>query len=108
MDREEVGHRVDVVDGLGALDSELAKALARDERVVGDDAHLEAGGAAGDLLADPPEAEHAERLVRELDAAPPRALPTARRQRRVRLRDVSGKRDEEADRMLRRRDDVRL
>ena len=69
------------------------KRSARDERVVGDDAHLEADGAARDLLPDPPEAEHAERLLGKLDASPARALPAALLQRRVRLRDVARERD---------------
>jgi hypothetical protein len=93
---------------LGALDAELAEALLRDERVVRDHAHPEPGGAARDLLADPAEAEDGERLVRELDPAPARALPAAVLQRGVRLRDVPGERDEEPDRVLRGRDDGRL
>ena len=81
---------------------------ARDERVVGDDAHPEPERAARDLLADAAEAEHAERLAGELDAAPARALPAALLERGVRLRDVARERDEQADRVLGRRDDRRL
>ena len=91
-----------------ALRAELAEALRGDERVVADDAHAEAEGAAGDLLADPPEAEHAERLVRELDPAPARALPAAVLERRVRLRDVARERDEQPDRVLGGGDDGRV
>ena len=93
---------------LDALDAELAKALRRDERVVGDDAHPEPSGAPRDLLADAPETEHAERLPGELDAAVRLALPAALLQRRVRLRDVARERDEQPDRVLRRGDDRRL
>ena len=81
---------------------------ADDERVVGDDLHLQPERAPRDLLADPAEAEHAERLVGELDPAPLRALPAALDERRVRLRDVARERDQQADRVLGRRDDVRL
>ena len=90
------------------LDAEIAEPLAPDERVVGDDAHPEAERAACDLLADAPEADHAERLSGELDAAPARALPAALLERGVRLRDVARERDDQADRLLRRRDDRRL
>ena len=55
----------------------LAEAVGRDERVVGDDAHLEPERAACDLLADAAEAEDAERLLGQLDPTPLRALPAA-------------------------------
>ena len=74
---------------LGALDAELAEALGRDERVVGDDAHAQPARAARDLLADAAEAEDAERLARELDAAVRAPLPAALLERRVGLRDVA-------------------
>ena len=62
----------------------------------------------GDLLADPAEAEDAERLAGELDPAPARALPAALLQRRVGLRDVARERDQQADRLLGGRDDRRV
>ena len=68
---------------MSASTPELAEALGRDERVVGDHPHLQPERAAGDLLADAAEAEHPERLLRELDPAPLRALPAALYQRRV-------------------------
>ena len=46
-----------LLEGLGALDAELAEALAPDERVVGEDGHPEPDGPARDLLADAPEAD---------------------------------------------------
>src|SRR5581483_435670 len=73
-----------------------------------DDAHSEAECAPRDLLADAPEAEHAERLAGELDAAVRLPLPPALLQRCVRLGDVACKRDEQADRVLGCRDDGRL
>ena len=107
VERDEVGAREHAVERV-ALDARLAEALGRDERVVGDDAHLQPERAAGDLLADPPEAEDAERLLRELDPAPLRALPAPLDERGVRLRDVPREREEQADRVLGGRDDVRL
>ena len=91
-----------------ALDAELAEPLGGDERVVGEHLHLEPERAPGDLPADPAEAEHAERLVGELDPAPLRALPPPLRQRRVGLRDVAREREQQPDRVLGGRDDVRL
>ena len=61
-----------------------------------------------DLLADAAEAEHAERLAGELDAAVGLALPAALLERGVRLRNVARERDEQPDRVLGRRDDRRL
>ena len=100
--------RVDVVGRLGLLDAELAVALGGDERVEGDDVHPERPRARGDELADAAEAEHAERLLVDLDAAELRALPASRGQRRVRLRDVAREREHQRDRVLGRGDDVRL
>jgi hypothetical protein len=69
MQRDEVGFGVDVPGRVDGLDAELAEPLGRDIRVVGDDPHPKPECAACDLLPDPPEAEHAQRLPRELDAA---------------------------------------
>jgi hypothetical protein len=91
-----------------ALHACLAKAIGRHERVVGNDPHLEPKGAAGDLLADPPVAEDAERLLGELHPSPLRPLPPSVHQGGVRLRDVPREGDEQADGVLGRRDDVRL
>ena len=108
VDRDEVGLRVDVGARLGLLDAELAVALGGDERVEGDDVHAEAARARGDELADAAEAEHAERLLVDLDAAELRALPLAGGQRAVRLRDVAGEREHQRDGVLGGGDDVRL
>src|SRR4029079_14705312 len=94
-----------LVSALDALDPELAEPLLRDEGVVGDDAHPETERPPGHLLPDAAEAEHAERLALELDPAPRRALPAALLQRRVRLRDVAGECEQQADGMLRGRGD---
>ena len=107
VQREEVRTREHLVERR-ALDAELAKPFGGHERVVGEDAQLEAERAARDLLADAAEAEHAQRLARELDAPEARALPAAVLERRVRLRDVAGQREQQPDRVLGRRDDGRL
>ncbi len=107
MERHEVGAREHAVERVG-LDADLAEALGGDEGVVGDDAHLQAERPARDLLADPAEAEDAERLLGELDPAEARALPAALDERGVRLGDVAREREQQPDRVLGRRDDVRL
>ncbi len=76
VERDDVGLRVDLLERAGRLDPELAEAIGGDERVVRDHAHPEPERAMRDLAADPPEAEHAERLPRELDAR--EALPDPR------------------------------
>src|SRR5207249_4101756 len=65
-------------------------------------------GEPGDLLAVPADPEHANRLVRELEAAVRLALPPPFLQGCVRLRDVAREGDEEADRVLGRGDDRRF
>ena len=107
VQRQEVGPREHVVEAR-ALDSQLAKALLGDERVVRDDLHLQPERAARDLPTDAAEAEHAEHLVGELDASPSRALPATRDERRVGLRHIAREREQQRERVLGRRDDVRL
>src|SRR5581483_6699370 len=80
----------------------------RDERVVADHRHLEAERAARDLLPDAAEAEDAERLAGELDAAEARALPAPLHECRVRLWNVAREREQQADRVLGRGDDRRF
>jgi hypothetical protein len=105
---EEVGRGVHVLGALDTLDAELTEAVRRDERVVCDDAHPKPCRPAGDLLPDAAEAEHAESLVGQLDAAVGLALPSPLLERRVGLRNVTGQGDEQADRVLRGRDDGRF
>ena len=107
VERDEVGAGQHALERV-LLDAGLAKALGRDERVVGDDVHLHPEPAARNLLADPAEAEHAERLLGQLDPAPLRPLPAVVDQRAVRLRDVPCEREQQADGVLGGRDDVRL
>jgi hypothetical protein len=107
VDRDEVGALEDTLEGV-LLDARLAEALGRDEGVVGDHVHLQAESAARDPLTDAAEPEHSEGLLRKLDAAPLRPLPPSLAERGVSLRDVACEREEQADRVLRRRNDVRL
>ena len=85
---------------LDPLGAELTEALRRHVGVVRDDPHPEPQRAPRDLLPDPAEAEHAERLAGELDAAVGAPLPAALLERGVRLRDVPRERDEQANRVL--------
>ena len=98
----------DVRGGLGLLDAELLEALGADEGVVRDDVHAEGAGADRDELADPAEAEHAERLALDLGAAELAALPLAAGEAGVRLRDVAGEREHQRERVLGRGDRVGL
>ena len=108
VEGQEVGRAVNVLGRLDPLDAELAEALLRDERVVRDDAHSEPEGPPRHLLADPPEAEHAERLAIQLDPAVAPTFPASLLQRCVRLWNVARERDQQADRVLGGGDDCRL
>ena len=76
MERQEVGGRAHLVERQ-QLDAHALGDLARDERIVGDDAHAERAGALRHLLADAPEAGDAERLAAQLGAEKPLLLPLA-------------------------------
>ena len=104
MQGEEVRGGVHVLGRLDPLGAELAEALGRHVRVVRHDPHPEPERAPRDLLPDPPEAEHAERLAGELDAAVRAPFPAALLERGVRLRDVPRERDEQSYGVLRGRD----
>ena len=75
VDRDEVGPREELVE-LDAFHAQALGGLARQIRVVGDDLHAKAERAAGDLGADPAEAENAQHLAEELDALEPALLPS--------------------------------
>src|SRR5439155_16841410 len=105
VQREEISFGENLLRALGALDPELAKSVFRDEGVVREDAHLEPNSSPRDLLADAAEAENPERLSRQLDPTPARALPASLLERGVRLRNVAGECEQEANRVLRGRED---
>ena len=108
MKGQEVGGGENLVHPVRPGHPELAKAILGDERVVRDHLHPETHRTARDLLADPSEAEHAQRLALELDPAVARAFPPPLLERGVRLRDVPRECDEQPHGVLRRRDDCRL
>ena len=78
MERDDVGRGEQLLDRLRLLDAEVAEAVGPDERVVRDDRHPEPERAACDLLADPPEADDAERLPGDLDARSNGSAPSGR------------------------------
>src|SRR6478609_1942927 len=100
MEGEEVRGFVDLCYRLHPLGAELAEAIGRDVRVERDDPHPETERAPRNLLPDPAEAEHAERLAAELDARVRASFPTPLLERGVRLRDVTRECDEKSDRVL--------
>ena len=75
VERDEVGRRQKLLERLGLFDTQVAKAVGGDVRVVREDAHLERPRPPCNLLADAAEADEPERLVRELEAGEAGALP---------------------------------
>ncbi len=108
VDGDDVRLRVQVVAGLGVLDTKLPETLSGDELVEGDHLHGEGLGPVGNKLADPPEADHAERLAVQLVAGESRPRPIAPHQRCVRLGDVPAQGQRQGQRVLGGRDRVRL
>ena len=82
------------------LDADRGGALAGDERVVGDDAHLEGARTLGHARADAPEADDAERVPGQFDALQLAALPAALAQRGVALRHVARDGEQQRQRVL--------
>ncbi len=105
---DHVGPAEQLLQRLRALYPELLEALGGDELVEGDDVHLEALRALGDELADPAEADHAERLAVELGALELRPLPLAGGQRGVRLRHIAAERQHQRQGVLGGGDGVRF
>src|SRR5207248_5486445 len=104
----EVGAGVQLAGGGRVLHTELAEALLRHVDVKGDHPHPEGPGALGHELTDAAEAEDAERLLVQLDAAEPGPLPLPRGERGVRLGHVPGESEQHRHRVLGRGDDVGL
>ena len=96
------------LDRLGLLGAELGDALRGHVRVVGHGAHAQRARPRGDEPADAAEAEQRERLVGELDAREALALPGAVAQRALGRADVARQREQQRERVLGGRDDVRL
>ena len=108
VDRQEVGLADELLEPVDELHAELAGPLAADERVVGDELHAERERPLRDEHADAAEADDPERLAVQLDALPAAAVPLAALQVGVGLGDVAGLRQQQRDRVLGRRQHVRL
>ena len=68
VERDEIGRRQKLLERLGLFDTQVAKAVGGDVRVVREDAHLECSRAPCNLLADAAESDEPERLVRKFEA----------------------------------------
>ena len=101
VDGEEVHPREQFVEAGRGFEAELGSLGGGDERIEGDDLHVERGGAAGDLAADPAEPDNAERLARQLRADELAAVPAAGLHRRIRRRDLPRQGKQQSDRVFR-------
>ena len=99
VQRDEIGAAQQLVER-DALDAEFDGAFRRQERVVGDDAHLQPLRAVGDDRADIAAADDAERLAGQLDPHEARFLPLAGLRRAIGGRDLAGQREHHRDRVL--------
>ncbi len=108
MDGEEVGAAHELLDRRDEIDAELAGAIGAHVGVVGHELHAERVGPLRDEHTDATEADDAERLVVQLDALPPGAVPLAGPEVAVGLRHVAGLGEQQRDGVLRRRQHVGL
>ncbi len=108
VDGEEVGAGDELLDRRDEVDADLAGTVGAHVRVVGHELHAERVGALRDEHADATEADDAERLVVELDALPPRAVPLVVLEVAVGLGDVPCLGEQQGDRVLGRRQHVGL
>ena len=98
-----------LLDRRHEVDAELAGAIGAHVRVVGRQLHAERVGPLRDEHAHATEADDAERLVVELDALPPGAVPLRGRARsRSACGHVAGLREQQGDGVLGRRQHVGL
>src|SRR2546423_1885111 len=99
MKGDEVGSLEKVVEA-DQRDVEQLGSLHRNDRVEGDDIHLQTVRTLRDLGADIAESNHAERLAADLGADELRSIPLAPLDRRVCLRNPSSKREQKGNRVL--------
>ena len=99
VQRDEIGPLEQRVE-LDLLDTEIARALLRQERIVGDHLHLQADGAVGDDRTDIAAADDAERLAENLHAHEFVLFPFAGARRGVGFRNLAGQRQHQRDRVL--------
>ena len=100
MDGDEVGFGVDRLDRVGPFESQLVEALGRHEGVVGHHPHLQSAGPFGDQKADAPEADDAQRLAGQLDAAVLGTVPATLLEGAMGLGDVARAGHDHGDRVL--------
>ena len=105
VERDEVGAGQERLE-VHLLDAQVARALGREERVVGHHPHLQALGAVGDDRPDIAAADQTEDLAHELDAHEPVLFPFAGTGRAVGGRDLTGQGQHQGDRVLGRGDRV--
>ncbi len=105
MQRDEIGAGQQIVER-DALDAEFDGPFRRQERVVGDDAHLQSLRAVGDDRADIAAADDPEGLAGQLDPHEARFFPFAGLRRAVGGRDLAGQRKHHRDRVLGGRDRI--
>ncbi len=99
MEGDEIGARQEIVE-LELFDAELLGAFSAQERIKGDDPHLQSQGPRGDDRADVPATNDSERLAGQFDAHEAVLFPLSRLGRNVGARDLAGEREHECDRML--------
>ena len=99
VEGDEIGARQEIVE-FELFDAELLGALCAQERIEGDDPHLQSERARGDDRADIPATNDAERLAGQLDAHEAVLFPLARLGRDVGARDLPSEREHQCDRML--------
>ena len=108
VDRDEIGDRNQLFDRRNERHAELTRPIRADERVVRDEPHAERVRALRDEHTNASETDDAERLAVQLDALPSRAVPLARLQVGVGLRNIACLREQQRKRVLCRRQDVGL
>ncbi len=99
VQRDEVG-ALEQFRKIDLLDSKIARALGRQERIVGDHLHAQAVAAVGHDRADIAAADDAERLGGDLDPHEAVLLPFAGLRRSVGLRDLTRQREHQRDGVL--------
>jgi len=99
VDGDEVGAGADLFERR-EFDAGVAQLFGRDERVEGDDVHLEAARAARHHAADASQTDDAERLPAQLDADEFLPLPASGLEARVPLRDAAREREQKRERVF--------
>ena len=108
VDRDEVRSGDDLVHRIEQLDAHLRRSPRRHVRVVSDKPHPEGRRPLRHERPDAAEPDDPEGLAVKLDALPLLTFPAAAYEGRMSLRDVAGLSEEQGDRVLGGREDVRL